>query len=369
MLQTLATELIHSIVEHVPLADLLSLSQTARVLRKAVHINIARNYVCDRWFASGTSILRYYRHITNMQSANVFATLAKDIRSVCKGCKNTLRTYEHPVYRGTLVCEICMAGEDYAVVRFSKAMDEYSFPRDELILFAEGRKHFVDVSCNDHATSRKRDIWILLRDVHDLAVELYGTPFPLSVQRARKLNRIAGVKKRAINYGLKRSVLRKLMDIGYHRKEVGRLRELDCWNNTPRCFGDVSTGVPKTTVSIEEFVSECIKVLTTLRENFFLFNKFEADMLACLHRRKFDPEFIDRFATSEKIVAMNQYAFFYGAIGRLETYPLTLTHRYIDDLIEAHLYANGVPNNSMHLRPLDRDSYFKKPLDWQRLGH
>lgn len=192
---------------------------------------------------------------------------------------------------------------------------------------------------------------------------------PPSVERARKLNRIAGIKKRAINYELKRTVGRKLMDMGYHRKEVGRLRELDCWNKAPRCFGDVSSGVPKTTVSVEEFVIECSKIIQTLREDFFLFSKFEADILACLKRRKFDPEFIERFAKSEKIVSMNQHAFFYGAINRLENYPSPLKHRYIDDLVEAHLYANGVPNTSMNLRPLGRDSYFKKPLDWQRLGH
>lgn len=291
---------------------------------------------------------------------DIFTDFAKELRFVCVACQNSLRTYEHPIHRGSHFCGQCIKHEDYAVVRKNQAQEQYRFPPNDLPLYCIWCTPWSgNPSFNKFAHKRQVDKWYMKKDVRMLAIELYGTDIPLPPERVRERNRQMGILKRVLNSKVRQKICMDLEKLGFHAAEIHRLQNMKIWKRVPKCFGNVSPGLPvKLSSPVDDFVTECRKIIDDLRNDFDKFHAYEAAIHVHLTRMCPDLGVICDIMTSVDCVRHNPYCWHYGVDRRFKPVP------EIHDV--AFVLSNISPTHLEHYDPAR--SYRKKPLDWRKLA-
>jgi hypothetical protein len=338
MILAIPPEITRYIVEEfIPLHTLLKVSQISHSLRQTAQSAITR---------------RYPSHIH--ATFPFFLEFSKHLRNICAHCLDDLRTFEHPVFATSWVCEKCITHGPHAVIRLSQARKLYHFPRAELKYFADNSTACVRRSVNYFAPVRKLDTWITFDEIRKLSYELYGTEEPLAVEIAKKANRSLGIRKRSMRCKLKREINKRLGDLGYHKQELVRFQKSHLWRRKFPRFEILLKGSPIT--NHELYFAECVTVLNEFRLDHTRFKQYETKLLRRLDELDISPFFKQKIRSCSKIVEINQFSISGGT--RTSTSD---SDKSIDEKISLLLSPfNYNTKYSIHDK-------FQIPLDWQSL--
>lgn len=352
MLEAISPELVYYIFEFLTLPSLLDVSHTSRSLRDVTQIVVERRCQTVRWFPIKSTKER------SMRQSAFFNDFARELRRVCAGCQNNLRTFEHPIFAGTWLCEQCKNQPKYAVMRVSEARKLFHFPRYELERSIECTHKRV----NSFAKTRKYDFWVTSRKVQKVSRDMYGSDSPVPIHVARAINKSVGIAKRSLRYSLRYSFLRRMTLLGYHKKELQRLQISFIWRHRfPRYHGNpIGNSSPKSDVSTEAYFTECIAVLEELRADYYRFRQYEDDMIQRLREIEISPFFTNRLVESSTFVEINPYNF----------HPTLPSRRHAVCAYQSPPLESIVEKirSSPHLlKPYDDRDLYQKPLDWLAL--
>lgn len=339
MIPAIPPEITRYIIEEfIPLHTLPKVSQISHSLRQTAQSAITR---------------RYPSHIH--ATFPFFLEFSKHLRKICAHCLDDLRTFEHPIFATSWVCEKCITHGPRAVIRLSQARELYHFPKKEFKYFTDNSTACVRRSVNYFAPVRKLDTWITVDEIRKLSYELYGTEEPLAVEIAKKANRSLGIRKRSIRCKLKREIHKRLGDLGYHKQELVRFQKSRLWRqNFPRC--DVFLeGAPIT--NMELYFAECVTLLNEHRLDYARFKQYETKLLQRLDKLDISPYFKQKIRTCSMFVELNKYNFDVARVGA------GTSGIYTDKSIDEKISLLMSPfNYNTKYSIYDK---FQIPLDWQ----